>query len=319
MRSSFFNSSWVRVVFSNVAVAGIMATVASQARAERIYGVTGSSATATVNSLVFFDSASVTSLTTVGTMSGILTGHTLRGIDFRPSNGLLYALSTSRTTLATAQLYTVNLNTGALTTVGSTFTLTGNTSGRVSIDFNPVVDVLRVITGTGQNFRVNATAGSLIAQDTTLNTTDIISDIAYSNNVFGATQTTLYAYNYSLDTFGTIGSVNGTPNSPNTGIYTTIGGSTVVAEIAATGLDTSALTGVTYAMLDETTTPTTASELYTVNVATGVHTLLGTTPADLLDISVFLNGPVAAPEPGSLALVTVAGLGMVGRVIRRKK
>ncbi|HEX2539706.1 MAG TPA: DUF4394 domain-containing protein [Caldimonas sp.] len=303
-------SRFVSAFSTVVALAGI----AGAAHAELVYGL-ADTATPT---LVTFDSASAGSLLSTGSIFGVVAGQTLRAIDFRPSDGQLYALSSAG---AAAQLYTINTSTFAATPVGGPLTLTGTTSTRISIDFNPVVDALRVVTGEGQNYRVNATTGALIAQDTPLSISNsFVAGIAYSNNFPGATQTTLYAYSYFNDSLYTIGGINGSP-SPNGGQLTSIGPSGVLAFSASIGFDISGASGVAYLSLDDASGSTPTTELYQVNLATGAATLLGGSPIELLDISVrpLLDGPVTpVPEP-SMLVMTMAGLGMLGVALRRRR
>ena len=140
--------------------------------AEPIYGMatTSSFSLAPGVALVMFDSATPGSVTTIGAFTGIVADHALRSIDFRPATGELYALSSSLVDYAFAQLYTVDLGSGALTAVGSGLTLTGNTYALTEIDFNPVTDLIRVITAgsTANNFRVDPNTGALLAVDTDL-------------------------------------------------------------------------------------------------------------------------------------------------------
>ena len=101
----------------------------------------------------------------------MVSGHGLRSIDFRPSTGVLYAISTNG---SAAQLYTVNLTNAALTPVGTGFTLGNNTFISVDIEFNPVVDLIRVVTAASaasaqtNNFRLDPNTGTLVNTDTNL-------------------------------------------------------------------------------------------------------------------------------------------------------
>lgn len=285
-------------------------------RAELIYGmVTASSAsTAAGTALVKFDSATPGTITNIGNFTGIVAGQAVRSIDFRPATGVLYAISTDGA--AAAQLYTVNLTTAALTTVGSGFTLATNASARVEMDFNPVADRIRVVIGgttpspTSFNFRVNPNDGTLVATDTSLawaagdpNTGVPISVVgcAYSNNVAGATTTTLYAWDYNTDSLATIGSIGGTPNSPNSGIMNSIDQPVnALTGNAGLGMDISGVTGILYVTHDDPVTAT-SMNFYTRNLTTGAETLVGAYPAGtfISDISV--------KTPDTAAGVTVSG------------
>jgi hypothetical protein len=286
----------------------LVMSAAGVSRAELIYGIGVPGAT---TNLVFFDSATPQNFTTVGAISGIVPGQTLRGIDFRPSNGQLYAMSSSGTA---AQLYTVNLATAVATPVGAGLTLTGNTSTRISLDFNPVPDALRVVTGSGQSYRVNANTGALIAQDTNISGTPLISGIAYTNNNFGATQTTLYGYDFNLDNLGTIGGINGVP-SPNGGLFTVVGPSGIVTFNAGLGFDISGLTGIGYVSVDDASSPGANAEFYTLNLATGTFTRVG--PLDVLPVLDISVRPRQVPEPVSVAVF--GGLLLAGGVVARRR
>ncbi len=82
------------------------------------------------------------------------------GIDYRPATAKLYGLSNL------SRLYIINATTGAATLVGTlTVALTGTEFG---IDFNPMVDRLRVVSDADQNIRVHPDTGALAAIDTPL-------------------------------------------------------------------------------------------------------------------------------------------------------
>ena len=296
----------------HIALVGLLGALTATAQAELIYGIT------TAGELVSFDSATANNVTNIGAVSGVVSGQTLRGVDFRPANGQLYAMSTLG---AAAQLYTIDLSTGAATAIGAGLTLTGNTSTIVSLDFNPVVNALRVVTGGGQSYRVNANTGALIAQDTSIATpagvTPLILGIAYSNNLVGAASTTLYSYDFFLDNLATIGGVNGAP-SPNTGIFNVIGNSGVVSGNAGAGFDISGATGTAYMSFDDFLgTPDNEPEFYTFDLSSGLATKIGDFGSvDLLDFSV---QPTAARVPisGTLSLLAL-GLLMLGSRAQRR-
>lgn len=293
----------------NALVAAVVAcgSLVGVAQAETIFGLTSNSA-----NLVSFDSATPSTQSALIPITGVTTG-LLRGIDFRPATGGLYGISYDTATEA-SQLYLINTTTGVASAVGAPIVLAGTgLVTRVSIDFNPVVDRLRVVTSAGTNYRINPNTGALAATDTNLayapgdvnsGATPLVADVAYTNNFAGATSTTLYAYEFNRDQILTIGSVNGSPSSPNTGLLFTVGGlGGPSAFDGGVGFDISSQTGIAYLSFDDAPSPTGFEELYTVNLATGAATLIGNEiGVNLLDIS------VAIPEPTALGLLPVAGL-----------
>ena len=296
----------------HIALVGLLGALTATAQAELIYGIT------TAGELVSFDSATANNVTNIGAVSGVVSGQTLRGVDFRPADGQLYAMSTLG---AAAQLYTIDLSTGAATAIGAGLTLTGNTSDRISLDFNPVANALRVVTGGGQSYRVNANTGALIAQDTSIATpagvTPVVSGIAYSNNLVGAATTTLYSYDFSLDNLATIGGVNGAP-SPNTGIFNVIGNSGIVSANAGAGFDISGATGIAYMSFDDFFgTADAEPEFYSLDLSTGLATTIGDFGSvNLLDFSVQPTA-VRVPISGTLSLFAL-GLLMLGSRAQRR-
>lgn len=77
------------------------------------------------------------------------------GIDVRPADGVLYAVSQD------GGIYTVDAKTGAAT-MKSKLSETLKTGVTVTVDFNPVADRLRIITSEGVNLRVNVDDGKAI-------------------------------------------------------------------------------------------------------------------------------------------------------------
>ncbi len=307
------------VVVGMAAIA--LVALAGTARSELAYGITGAAAG---ENLIRFDTASPGAFATVGALTGVVQGQAIRGIDFRPATGQLYAVSvgTAPGNTAAAQLYTVDLATGALTPVGAGFSIAGNNSGRVSLDFNPVVDLLRVVSGTAQNVRVNPNTGAIAAVDGDLaydagdpNAADgvILAGIAYSDNNAGATSTTLYGWNYANDGLVTVGSVGGSPISPNAGTVFTAAPlpAGFLTFSGGIGMDISGATGIAYLQHDDPNTGT-IEMLDMLNLSTGMLTNLGVFGADVLDISI-----VPVPAPSTLGVAGLMGLGLMRRNRRR--
>ncbi|MDF7811952.1 DUF4394 domain-containing protein [Hymenobacter sp. YC55] len=121
-------------------------------------------------------------------ISGLQSGETILAIDFRPATGQLYGVSSA------SRLYVINPLTGAARMIGAG-PLTPTVSGTIAgFDFNPTVDRIRLVTNTGQNLRLNPETGAVANTDGQINgaTGASISAVAYTNNVAGATTTTLY-------------------------------------------------------------------------------------------------------------------------------
>jgi hypothetical protein len=274
-----------------LAVGGMLASL-TDLRAELIYGVT--------NTAILFsvDSAIPLSFTAIAVITGLQSGESILAIDVRPATGQIYALGSA------SRLYVINSVTGVATQVGSAgaFTLSGTSFG---FDFNPVVDRIRVVSDADQNIRLNPNDGTLSGTDTNLayaagdpnagaNANDVAA--AYTNNLAGASSTTLFGIDSNLDIVARQGSPDGTPVSPTTGQLFTIG-SLGVNGSAAVGFDISGATGVAYASLcPGVSTPNCG--LYTINLTTGAATLVAQllTETTINDITVSGQGG-ATPTP----------------------
>lgn len=269
-----------------VAVAGL----AGLAQAEGIVGLTLN------NEIVRFDSASPSATFGTVAVSGLQAGERLLGIDFRPMTGQLFGLGSD------SRMYTINVVTGAATQVGTGQFSTLLNAANYGFDFNPTVDRIRVTGSNGQNLRLNPLTGGVAAVDTNLayaagdpnaNVTPMVVGSAYTNNFNGATTTTLY--NLDLATGALV-----TQNPPNNGTLNTVGAIGVSFDMN-TGFDISSQTGVAFASLNAGG----ITRLYTINLATGAATLVGSVGAGLSDISVFIP---SAPSVAALGLGGVAAL-----------
>jgi len=240
-------------------------------REQTIYGVTNT------NTLISFERANPATVYTKAPITGLQSGEQIVGIDFRPSNGLLYGLGNS------SRLYTIDTATAVATEVGSgpfSPALSGTDFG---FDLNPVVDRIRVVSNTDQNFRLDPDTGVVEASDATLaydssdpNTSanPNVVGLAYTNNTVGATSTTLYGIDSTLDTLIRVGSPDGSPTSPNSGQLFTIG-----ALGFNTGVNTNfdILPGGDTALAALTPQGAPFSILHTINLTTGVATEVSNT------------------------------------------
>ena len=193
-----------------LAVVGVTLAAAAPARAEELFAVDDD------NQLHRFSSDAPGSGTAIN-ITGLQTGEAIVGIDLRPQTGALYGVGN---TGGTGRLYVINTVTGAATQVGPTTTLSGTSFG---VDFNPVVDRLRVVSDADQNLRINPDNG-IVTMDAPLQyamgdpnegmNPNVVAS-GYTNNFFGATTTTLYAIDTGLNTVVM-------QNPPNNGTLTTI-------------------------------------------------------------------------------------------------
>lgn len=180
--------------------------------------------TKTNSNFISFDSENPGIIRGLRTISGITTGQTVVGMDFRPENRQLYAMGYNYTNME-YQLYTMDTETGVATAVNTTAgTIDLGSFGNVGFDFNPVPDRIRVVSASnGNNYRLNPTDGMIAATDTALTfaegdvnvgTTPYIGSVAYTNSYKGATATLLHGLDDSTGTLVSIAPPNaGTVNT----------------------------------------------------------------------------------------------------------
>jgi hypothetical protein len=244
-------------------IRGITAVV----RVETIFALTAN------NGLLSFSSGAPSAMNAIMPITGLASGENLLGIDFRPANGLLYALSNQ------SRVYVINTKTGAATQVGAAPFTPPITGVNFGFDFNPVPDRIRVVSDADQNLRLNPNNGALAATDTNLAfatgdpnaaANPNIIGVAYTNNFAGTATTTLYGIDSHLDALALQGSIGGTPTSPNTGLLTTVG-ALGVDTTDDVGFDIAPVSGAAFASLTAGATST----LYAINLATGAATPIG--------------------------------------------
>lgn len=195
------------------------------------------------------------------TVTGLQSGESILGIDFRPANGQLYALGSS------SRIYTINLGTGAATAVGASPFSTLLSGTDFGFDFNPTVDRIRVVSNTGQNLRLNPNDGTIAAADLTLNPgSPMISAAAYTNNFAGATSTTLFVIDHNTDKLYQ-------QNPPNNGTLVETG-SLGINITNANGFDIGSMSQKAYLIASVGL----STRIYSINTMTGAATSVSDYP-----------------------------------------
>jgi hypothetical protein len=185
-------------------------------------------------------------------ISGLQPGEKILGIDFRPATGQLFGVG------STSRIYVIDPETGAATMVGATPFTPALEGGVTSFDFNPTVDRIRLVTGTGQNLRLNPNTGTVAVVDGTINGQDgaQIAGVAYTNNFAGATTTTLYGIDIVSEKLFAI-----TP--PNNGTLVEVGPLMTQNHLGEGGFDISGDVALCLFKVNQKAT------LFTVDLATG--------------------------------------------------
>ena len=209
------------LVFLAVATA-CLAVPAVGSAAERLVAVDEA------NRLVVFSSDTPRAITRVR-VTGLGAGERLLGLDVRPANGQLVAVSSS------SRLYALDAGTGAATAIGQAPFSPAVSGGAFGFDFNPTVDRIRLTSDGRQNLRLHPDTGAVAAVDGMLayGTSDAgngsvpqVVASAYTNSVRGATTTQLYDIDVARD-------VLVLQNPPNNGTLVTVGPLGVDAQSAA--------------------------------------------------------------------------------------
>lgn len=173
--------------------------------------------------LVSFDADTPGTLKSSVPVTGAGAGETIRAIDVRPATNAFVVLTTDAA--GTGRISVLDPVTGALSSgvtlapdpadLSDPYTVLSAGMG-IAIDFNPVADRLRIVTGTGQNLRVNPASG-LVTTDGALNPgAPQILAAAYTNSFSGATATTLYDFEAVAKTISI-------QNPPNNGTLVVVG------------------------------------------------------------------------------------------------
>lgn len=235
----------------------IPASVSAQ---EIIYGVTAN------QSLVTWDSSSPGVLNSGIAISGLASNETIRGIDFRPATGELFALGSF------SNLYTINPGTGVAVQVGAGSFSPGLNGSSFGFDFNPVIDRIRVVSEVNQNLVLNPNSGTstqvtnlfYAAGDANEGVDPNVVSSAYTNSFMGATTTQLYGIDTGLDILVT--------QANSAGTLMTVGALGVDLNDTAS-FDISGLTGIAYGTVQAA--DQSRSIFWSVDLATGQSFTIG--------------------------------------------
>jgi hypothetical protein len=221
------------------------------------------------------------------TLSGITAGEVLVAIDRRPVNGQLYGLAINAGS-TTFTLYAIHPASGSAVTAAPQSFSTDNADATFGLDINPAVDRVRVVSGTGMNFRINPNTGVVIdsdgspgngnQRDTNLGgATGGATETAYTNNqINNANITTQYTVN---------GGTLYQQNPSNAGVLTTVATIAGVQDVhgfdIAPGVDAASAnalvtSGSAYAIVKLTGQTTQQAGL--INLVNGAFTASGMLP-----------------------------------------
>ncbi len=266
--------------------AGAVAT--QNAQAELVYGMTDSM------NLVTWDSADSTNLLSGVAVSGLQQNEQIRGIDFRPATGQLYAVGSFN------NLYTVDASTGQASLVGAGPFAPGGSGSSFGFDFNPVIDRIRYVSDANQNLVLNPNDGTSTqvtslfygAGDMNEGMDPNIVGSAYTNSFGGAMSTQLYGIDSRLDILVT--------QANSAGTLMTIG-SLGVDVNDTLSLDISGATGIAYATVQSD--DLSRSTFWMIDLATGDATMLGEIGGGAV-----ISSMAVTPAPASALLLGLSGL-----------
>jgi hypothetical protein len=228
------------------------------------------------NSIVKYNATNLTSPTSTTPITGLTAGEQIVSIDYRPATGQLYALGSS------SRLYFINEETGLATAVGASAFSPAISGVNASINFNPTVDRIRLVTESGQNLRLHPELGTVAATDGAINgvTGARVGAVAYTNSTSGASTTVLYDIDFESDKLYI-------QNPPNAGTLESVGDLTV--DFKGVGdfdilADNSQALAVTF--------DANVSSLYTINLSSGKAAKVGTFASPIISIA-FKTNPIA--------------------------
>jgi hypothetical protein len=297
-------SKFIRPFKMGVFTAAALCLLSGHAAAESLVALNGN------NQIGVFDSGtSVVDTSIFKSITGINVGEIFVGIDLRPSNNLIYGVTSAN------NIYTIDAYTGVSSYVATlSQPIVDATNKSYGFDFNPVADrtpnaSLRLVSSAGDNYAINVATGGVT---TATSIAGGYSGVAYSNSDASTpgtapASTALYYVNTTTDTlaFAPTGFNNPT-----------------ITDVGALGVDVFSNTGFEITRNSNafgaftTANDPANSGLFSVDLASGnaiqIAAFTGT-------VNGLTSAPVSpVPEPDAYGLL-LSGLGVLGFVMRRRK
>jgi hypothetical protein len=294
----------IRSIKINALAAAVLSIFAGSAAAEGLVALSGN------NQIGVFDSGtSLINTSLFKSITGTNAGEVFVGIDLRPSDNLIYGLTTSN------NIYTINAYTGVSSYVATlSQPIIDATNKSYGFDFNPVADrstnpSLRLVSSTGDNYGINVTTGAVsVATSIASGYTSVAyrnSDASTPNEAPASTQ--LYYVNAGSDTldFAATGFNNPT--------ITTVGA--LGNDVFNTGGFEITNNDNAYGAFSYASNPANFG-LFSVDLATGNALQIASFTNEVNGLTSAPVSPVPEPETYGLML---SGLGMIGFMLRRRK
>jgi hypothetical protein len=269
------------------------------------------------NTLIEFDSSDPSDISPGFAITGLAQNENIRGIDFRPTDGLLYALGSF------GNLYTLDRSSGAATFEAAlNFGLNPSPNNQLNgsafgFDFNPAADFsgvnsLRIVSNADQNLAVNADTGAVtvatpVAYPGNTPNPNVVG-VAYTNAIPGGVPGGNAATQQYVIDSGTDGLVL---QAFNAGTLTPVGplGVNTSAHVGFDILAQGIGNNTAYATLSGV-----VSNLYLINLGTGTAIDLGEIDGGVLVPHIAV---VPVPEPAT-ALLVVLGTILAPVLCRRR-
>ena len=254
--------------------------------------------------LITFDVTAPGQVRTSQMINGLAAGETILGADIRPHTEKLFVLGSS------GRVYRVDaVNANAILVVGPiTPALSGSAFG---FEVDPLADRMRITSDLDQNLSLSFQSGTAATDanlaydpgDPNFGSDPEVAALAHTNAFDATAATTLYGIDSTLDVLVRIGSVDGSPQPPGSGLLHTIG---------ALGLDVSSaaafdIVGGGTAIAALAAPGALDSQLYRIDLGTGAATLIGTVGAGEVIVAIAVDAPTFHGLNTAGRLVTFSG------------